>query len=94
MTSDLGFGFFCPRSYEGNVYNMGGFIIKAVEMTTITIQVPNDVVGKIKEREWDTWLKKLREYRKDQEDITLVQEEMKKAQAPVCLSEYLSGCDK
>lgn len=61
-------------------------------MTTITVEVPREIVGNVSNWKRENWLEKLRQYQKDQEDISLVQQEMKKDQKGVSLEDYLKRC--
>ena len=55
-------------------------VCNKIKMTTIQLQVPKTIVGNLTTWKWENRLKKLWEYRQDQEDIKLVESEMKKNQ--------------
>ena len=63
-------------------------------MNTITLEVPKELANKVSSWKREKWLKTLREYKKDQEDIELVKDEMKKPQKPVSLKDYVKKCGK
>jgi len=63
-------------------------------MTTIQLEVPKEIVGKVTNRKRENWLKKVWEYKKDQEDIELVHEAMKQDSKSISLEDYLKSCDK
>jgi hypothetical protein len=54
--------------------------------------VPSELVGTISSRKWENQLKKLWEYRQDQEDISLVESEMRKTQKGISLKDYIKKC--
>ena len=61
-------------------------------MTTITLQVPKELVGDVTSWKRENWLKTLWQYQKDQEDIKLVEDEMKKQQKSISLKDYIKQC--
>jgi len=63
-------------------------------MTTIQLEVPKELVWEVSTRKWENRLKKIWEYKKDQEDIDLVHEAMKHDTKSVSLQDYLESCDK
>ena len=63
-------------------------------MTTITLQVPKELVGDVATWKRERWLKTLWQYQKDQEDIALVEDEMKKPQNSMSLNDYIQQCEK
>jgi len=63
-------------------------------MTTITLQVPKELVGNVSSWKWENRLKNLWQYQKDQEDVSLVENEMKKQQKPISLKDYIKKCEK
>lgn len=58
-------------------------------MKTIHIQVPHTIAKQSSKLTREDRLELLRNYKKDQEDILAVKEEMKKPQQSISLSEYL-----
>jgi hypothetical protein len=58
-------------------------------MTTITIQVPKELVGDVATWKRENWLTTLWQYQKDKEDIALVEAEMKKSQRSISLKDYM-----
>ena len=63
-------------------------------MTTITLEVPKELVSEVVSWKREQWLKTLREYKRDQEDIKLVEDEMKKPQKSIFLKDYVKKCGK
>ena len=63
-------------------------------MTTIQLEVPKELVWEVSTWKWENRLKKIWEYKKDQEDIDLVQDAMKHDTKSVSLQDYLKSCDK
>lgn len=63
-------------------------------MTTITLQVPKELVGDVASWKRENRLKTLWQYQKDQEDIALVEDEMKKPQKSMSLKDYIKQCEK
>jgi len=63
-------------------------------MTTITLQVPKELVGDVTSWKRENRLKTLWQYQKDQEDIILVKNEMKKKQSSISLKDYMKKCEK
>jgi len=65
-----------------------------ITMTTIQLEVPKELVGEVSTRKWENRLKKIREYKKDQEDIALVHDAMEHDTKSVSLKDYLKAYDK
>ena len=62
-------------------------------MATVQIEVPNELLEDVSTLAWEQWLKLLRKYQKDQEDIKLVQEAMQNDTNSMTLDQYLTTCD-
>ena len=65
-----------------------------VIMTTIQLEVPKELVWKVSNRKWENWLEKVWEFKKDQEDISLVKQAMEEDKESISLQDYLKSCDK
>ena len=70
------------------------FTMYTIKMTTIQLEVPKELVGEVSTWKWENRLKKVREYKKDQEDIELVHDAMEHDTKSVSLKDYLKSCDK
>jgi len=70
------------------------FIIYHTQMTTIQLEVPKELVWEVSTWKWENRLKKIWEYKKDQEDIELVHDAMEHDTKSVSLKDYLKSCDK
>lgn len=65
-----------------------------LSMATVQIEVPNELVEDVSTLAWEQWLKLLRTYQKNQEDINLVHQAMKNDTESMTLDQYLNTCEK